>query len=103
MHAALSFSSHGVLLCMQGALTVLKDLAAYPHLANGDYADVNREIRKIITKDSNIQVRVSWCVCVCVCTAQQDWCCRPTHAQLGKHTHQAKLRSGRSTCMPDVT
>lgn len=59
-----AFASHGVPLCMQGALTVLKDLAAYPHLANGDYADVNREIKKIITKDSNIQVRVSWCVCL---------------------------------------
>lgn len=45
-----------VLLLFQAALTILKDLAAYPHLANGDYADVNREIKKIITKDSNIQV-----------------------------------------------
>jgi hypothetical protein len=43
----------------QGALTQLKELAAYPHLANGDYGDVNREIKKIITKDSNIQVRAS--------------------------------------------
>lgn len=42
--------------CRQAALTALKELAAYPHLANGDYADVNREIKKIITKDSNIQV-----------------------------------------------
>lgn len=42
----------------QAALTALKELAAYPHLANGDYSDVNREIKKIITKDSNIQV--SW-------------------------------------------
>lgn len=40
----------------QAALTILKELAAYPHLANGDYADVNREIKKIINKDSNIQV-----------------------------------------------
>ena len=42
---------------LQAALTILKELAAYPHLANGDYADVNREIKKIINKDSNIQVR----------------------------------------------
>jgi hypothetical protein len=25
-------------------------------LANGDYGDVNRELKKIISKDSNIQV-----------------------------------------------
>jgi hypothetical protein len=41
---------------LQAALTTLRELAAYPHLANGDYADVNREIKKIINKDSNIQV-----------------------------------------------
>jgi hypothetical protein len=45
-----------ILVAVQAALTQLKELAAYPHLANGDYADVNREIKKIITKDSNIQV-----------------------------------------------
>lgn len=47
------------MLIVQAALTQLKELAAYPHLANGDYADVNREIKKIITKDSNNQVRRS--------------------------------------------
>ncbi|GAX77872.1 hypothetical protein CEUSTIGMA_g5314.t1 [Chlamydomonas eustigma] len=39
-------------------LTLLKDLASYPHLASGrdyDYGDVNRELRKLITKDANIQ------------------------------------------------
>lgn len=40
----------------KAALTMLKELAAYPRLANGDYADVNRELKKIITKDSNINV-----------------------------------------------
>eukprot|EP00775_Hariotina_reticulata_P007310 gene7310-7523_t len=40
----------------KGALAALRELAAYPHLANGDYADLNRELKKIINKDSNIQV-----------------------------------------------
>jgi hypothetical protein len=40
----------------KAALTALKDLAAYPRLAPGDFADVNRELKKIINKDSNIQV-----------------------------------------------
>jgi cytoskeleton-associated protein 5 len=47
---------------------VLKELASYPRLANGDYADVNRELKKIISKDSNIAVRVVWC-CVVLCVA----------------------------------
>jgi cytoskeleton-associated protein 5 len=40
----------------KAALTQLKDLAAYPKLLNGDYFEVNKELKKIITKDSNIQV-----------------------------------------------
>ncbi|WIA40847.1 hypothetical protein OEZ86_004518 [Tetradesmus obliquus] len=40
----------------KAACTTLKELAAYPRLAPGDYGDVNRELKKIIGKDSNIQV-----------------------------------------------
>ncbi|KAF6262791.1 armadillo-type protein [Scenedesmus sp. NREL 46B-D3] len=40
----------------KGALTTLKELASYPRLAHGDYGDVNRELKKIICKDSHIQV-----------------------------------------------
>jgi hypothetical protein len=40
----------------KAACTTLKELASYPRLASGDYGDVNRELKKIISKDSNIQV-----------------------------------------------
>ncbi|WIA20537.1 hypothetical protein OEZ85_004931 [Tetradesmus obliquus] len=40
----------------KAACTTLKELAAYPRLAPGDFGDVNRELKKIISKDSNIQV-----------------------------------------------
>jgi cytoskeleton-associated protein 5 len=42
----------------KAALATLRELASYPNLANGDYADLNRELKKIINKDSNIQVHV---------------------------------------------
>ncbi|GFH15506.1 protein MOR1 [Haematococcus lacustris] len=41
----------------KGSLTQLKELCTYPRLASGrdvDYGDVNRELRKVITKDSNV-------------------------------------------------
>jgi cytoskeleton-associated protein 5 len=40
----------------KAACTTLKELASYPRLASGDYGDVNRGLKKIISKDSNIQV-----------------------------------------------
>lgn len=38
----------------KGSLTALKDSANFPKLQSGDYGDVNRELRKIITKDNNV-------------------------------------------------
>jgi cytoskeleton-associated protein 5 len=56
----------------KAACTTLKELASYPRLANGDYGDVNRELKKIISKDSNIQVGLGWTVVsvACVCCVQ---------------------------------
>lgn len=44
----------------KAALGTLREAAAYPRLAgSGDWGDVNRELKKAITKDSNIQVRAA--------------------------------------------
>jgi hypothetical protein len=92
-----------LLLWTQGALTVLKDLAAYPHLANGDYADVNREIKKIITKDSNIQVGRG-CCCGCLHSTAQLSLLLPTDTRSASSDTYARLKSGRGvSCMADVT
>lgn len=48
----------------KGALTSLKTLASKPKLAPGDYGEINRELKKIILKDSNIQCVAEAVVCV---------------------------------------
>jgi len=47
----------------KGALSTLKTLASKPRLAPGDYSEINRELKKIIVKDSNVQ-----------CVAEAIWC-----------------------------
>jgi cytoskeleton-associated protein 5 len=47
----------------KGALTALKELASYPKVQPGDFGDVNREIKKIIAKDSNVQVVAEAILC----------------------------------------
>ena len=37
-----------------GALTQLRELADHPRLASGDYGDVARAIKRVVTKDANI-------------------------------------------------
>ena len=37
-----------------GALSQLRALAAYPKLASGEYGDVARALKKVVTKDSNV-------------------------------------------------
>ncbi|GMH42322.1 hypothetical protein BSKO_10241 [Bryopsis sp. KO-2023] len=48
----------------KGSLTKLKDLASKPRLATGDYSDVLRELKKVITKDSNVQCVAEAAACV---------------------------------------
>eukprot|EP00210_Caulerpa_lentillifera_P009280 g8845.t1 len=48
----------------KGALSSLKTLASKPKLANGDYSEINRELKKIILKDSNVQCVAEAIVCV---------------------------------------
>ena len=39
-----------------GALSQLRALAAYPKLASGEYGDVARALKKVVTKDSNLSL-----------------------------------------------
>ena len=47
----------------KGALQHLKGLASQPRLATGDYGDVLRELRKIVTKDSNVVCQAETVAC----------------------------------------
>lgn len=47
----------------KGALQHLKALASQPRLATGDYAELLRELRKIVTKDSNVVCQAETIAC----------------------------------------
>lgn len=68
----------------KAALTQLRELAKYPHLANGDYGDVNRELKKIITKDSHQQV---WCISTTVAVEHFPHCCVRSQNNPAIHHH----------------